>query len=620
MGDVTISGAISGIDTAAMINQLVSLQTNQQTLLRNQQSAVQKRADAYSSIVTSLNALSKQAGELAKTSAWVGSTATSSSASVTAQATGTTAASLTFDVTATAAAHTLISSDSVLSTSAQVASGGSLALTRLDGSSETIDVGGGTLSEVVTAINNSGSGLRATAVQTAPGAYRLQISSNETGAGSEFTLDGLDGFTGMSLLTQGTDASITIGTNPETAYTATSSTNTFDELIPELSFTVSKVESGVTVSAAIDGSTVADQVEAMVKTANALLSDISTKSSWDITTKTGGPLSGDSTARTLTQNILGIAGTSGAPGVELSRDGRLVFNRENFLDAFVKDPSAVAQAFGAKATFTADVAATSTSVELIGSTSASRSGTYTLNITSSSARDQWTMNPPGGIISGQTVVLMRGSSLVSYTAGATDTMSDVIDAINLRSASAGFGVTASLDGTTVVFAADRAGTSGGFTATLDDAEGTHTVTGRDIAGWIDGQEARGVGDVLSLVTGEGTAVGLSLKVTTTDADLAATGGDVGSISFSAGLAQRLIALAEDATRSTTGLVTSAGEGAKSQINRIQEQIDAWDKRLDTYRETLTRQFTAMETALARMQSTLTMVNGLSTNMLGTNNS
>jgi flagellar hook-associated protein 2 len=620
MGDVTISGAISGIDTAAMVNQLVTLQANQQTLLRNQQSAVKKRADAYASIVTSLNTLSQQAGELSKTSAWVGSSATSSSTSVTAQATGTTAASLTFDVTATAASHTLISNDAVFTTSAQVASTGSLTLDRLDGSSEVIDVGTGTLDEVVTAINNSGSGLRATTVQTAPGAYRLQISANESGAASEFTLDGLDGFTGTSLLTQGTDASITIGTNPETAYTATSSTNTFDELIPELSFTVSKVESGVTVSAVVDGAIVADQIEAMVKTANSLLSDITAKSSWDMTTKTGGPLSGDSTARALTQNILGIAGTSGAAGVGLTRDGQLTFNRETFLAAFIKDPTAVAQAFGAKTTFTADTGATSTSVELIGSTSATRSGSYTLSVTSSSARDQWMMDPPGGIISGQTVVLMRGGNLVSYTAGAMDTMSDVIDAINLRSASADFGVTAALDGTAVVFTANQAGSSGAFTATLDEAEGTHTVTGRDIAGKIDNQEARGIGNVLSLVDGEGTAVGISLKVTTTDADLAATGGNLGTVSFSAGLAQRLVTLGEDATRSTTGLVTSAEEGAKSQISRIQEQIEAWDKRLDTYRETLTRRFTAMETALARMQSTLTMVNGLSTNMLGSTKS
>jgi len=616
MGDVTISGAISGIDTATMINQLVSLQSNQQTLLRNQQSTVQKRADAYASLITSLNTLSTQATALAETSDWAGSTTTSSSASVTAEATGTTAANLTFDVTATAAAHTLISSDSVSSTATQVASGGSLTLTRLDGSTETIDVGGGSLAEVVTAINNSGTGINATTVQTGPGTYRLQVAANATGAASEFTLDGLDGFTEMSLLTQGTDASITVGTNPDTAYTATSSTNTFDELIPGLSFTVSKVESGVTVTAAVDGTAVADQVEALVKTANSLLSDISTKSAWDATTKTGGALTGDGTARALAQNILGIAGTSGAAGVELTREGRLAFDRQAFLDAFAEDPTAVGQAFGAKSAFTADPGVTNTSVELVGTTSSTRTGSYTLNLTSSAARDQWSMNPPGGIIAGQTVVLMRGSSLVSYTAGAMDTMSDVIDAINLRSAASGFGVTAALDGMTILFTANRAGTASAFTATLDDVEATHAVTGRDVAGTIDGQAARGIGDVLSLVTGEGTAVGLSLKVSTTDADLAANGGDLGTVTFTSGLAQRFVALVEDATRSTTGLLTSAQEGAEDQIDRLQDQIEAWDTRLETYRETLTRQFTAMETALAKMQATLSIVSGLSVNMLG----
>ena len=43
MSQVSVSGMMSGVDTASLINSLVSVQQNQQTLLKNQQSQQQKR-------------------------------------------------------------------------------------------------------------------------------------------------------------------------------------------------------------------------------------------------------------------------------------------------------------------------------------------------------------------------------------------------------------------------------------------------------------------------------------------------------------------------------------------------------------------------------------------------
>ena len=57
----SISGAVSGLDTQSIINSLVSVQANQQTLLQTQQSTAQKRLDAYTSLITSLNSLAAQA-------------------------------------------------------------------------------------------------------------------------------------------------------------------------------------------------------------------------------------------------------------------------------------------------------------------------------------------------------------------------------------------------------------------------------------------------------------------------------------------------------------------------------------------------------------------------------
>src|SRR5258707_852248 len=141
--NVSISGAVSGIDTASLINQLMTVEAQSQTAIKDKQTAAQKAADAYTSLISSLKSFAAQAATVAKTATWQGSPATSSSTSVTATATGNAQGTLTFDVTGLAAAHTLISASGVSSTGAVVA-GGSLTVADKDGNTKgTINVGNG---------------------------------------------------------------------------------------------------------------------------------------------------------------------------------------------------------------------------------------------------------------------------------------------------------------------------------------------------------------------------------------------------------------------------------------------------------------------------------------------
>lgn len=611
MSQMSISGAVSGLDTASIINQLVSVQANQQTLLKSKQSTVQKTSDAYASLITSLGKLSTAATDVSRTSAWKGTTATSNSTSVTVSTTSNLTSSLTFDVTSLAEAHALISAEPVASLSTTVASG-PLTLTR-NGTDSTIEVGTGSLSDVVAAINASDSGLVATAVQTGPGAYRLQVSSATTGAASSFTLAGLDGFTGMNVLAQGADATVHVGTDPATAYDATSSTNTFSSLLPGISFTVGKLENGVTVRSTVDGGAVADKVSAMVDAANSVLSYIRQQTAWNATTKTGGALLGESAVRALQQNILGTVGGAGAPGVHLTRDGQLTFNRTEFLDDYKADPSAVARAFGYRSTFQAGDGVSGTRVEVSSATGTARAGTYQVHVEVPPAREQWTVDP-GGSIAGKTLVLERGAAVLTYTAGGLDTLDDAVNAINQLSLEEGFGVSAALDNGIIVLTAASAGSAPAFIPTLDGVEGTQITVGSDIAGTIDGQDATGLGGVLSLATGTGGAVGLSLDISTTDADLAASGGDLGLISYTPGLAQSLSSLSAAATNSRTGSLTTAQESTQTEIKTIQDQIDSWNDRLTAYRKTLTLQFTAMETMLAQLKSSMSAITNLTSTL------
>jgi flagellar hook-associated protein 2 len=599
MAGFSISGAISGLDTASMIDGLMSIEANQQSLLKNRQAATQKTIDAYAALITKLNGVSSAAATVAKTSTWNGVLATSSSTSVGVTAIGTSPGSVTFDVTSVAKAHTLISDGSIAGTATVVASG-PLTLTR-NGVDTQIDVGDGSLDSVVKAINNGNYGVRATAVQTSPGQYKLQLRGTSTGAASQFAVAGLDGLSGLSTLSVGADAQVTVGKGSAAEFSVSSATNTFTDLVPGLSFTVSKVESDVTVSANLDSSKVADTIQKLVDAANDALSAMAAQSTWNATTKSGGPLNGEAAVRAAQQKILAMVGSNQAAGVHLTRDGRFSFDKDEFATAFKASPEAVAKQFGAQAAFTPAAGLTG-SVSFVRASASTRAGTYAVQVAVAAAKEQWKTEPPGGVIAGQTIVIQMGSRTVTHTAGATDNLADVMAALNTQLSTSGLGLAAAVDGNTLVFTAGSAGASSAFTVTVDGAAAQKVTAGRDVQGSINGVAATGTGTVL---TGAATALGaagLSLKVDLSDADIAATGGAVGTVKYASGFAQSFVDLIADLTSSTGGVLAAAKSGREANVKSLQKQIDAWDNRLVMRRSALTKQFTAMETALASLKS------------------
>ncbi|ADB73745.1 flagellar filament capping protein FliD [Geodermatophilus obscurus] len=69
-----------------------------------------------------------------------------------------------------------------------------------------------------------------------------------------------------------------------------------------------------------------------------------------------------------------------------------------------------------------------------------------------------------------------------------------------------------------------------------------------------------------------------------------------------GLAQRLATTAKDATKSTTGTLTLLAQGREALVKDYQSRIADWDLRLAARKEALTRQFSAMETALSSLKN------------------
>jgi flagellar hook-associated protein 2 len=69
-----------------------------------------------------------------------------------------------------------------------------------------------------------------------------------------------------------------------------------------------------------------------------------------------------------------------------------------------------------------------------------------------------------------------------------------------------------------------------------------------------------------------------------------------------GIAERIREVAKSASDTTTGTLISLAKGQDSLARDIQDRIAAWDLRLAKRKETLTRQFTAMETALSSLSN------------------
>jgi flagellar hook-associated protein 2 len=212
---------------------------------------------------------------------------------------------------------------------------------------------GATLTDVVRALNGPGTGVSATAVQVGVGAYRLQVTSTTTGSASDVTLGngvfpaGQSSLGDMQQLSAGTDTVLRVGTGPG-AFDVTSSTTSVSGLLPGVTITALKADPSttVTVNVASDTSGMADQMASMVAQANAVLSFVDAKSSYDATSKTGGPMVGDSMGRDLTTRLTAavIGSSSSTPamsGVSVARDGSISFDRAVFLAALAKDPATV---------------------------------------------------------------------------------------------------------------------------------------------------------------------------------------------------------------------------------------------------------------------------------------
>ena len=89
---------------------------------------------------------------------------------------------------------------------------------------------------------------------------------------------------------------------------------------------------------------------------------------------------------------------------------------------------------------------------------------------------------------------------------------------------------------------------------------------------------------------------------TVSAGIDGIAGNADDVTTPVGLAAQLESLAKGASNSTTGSLVMLAKSEDALAKDLQSRIDAWDTRLALRKDSLTRQFTAMEKALGTMQN------------------
>ncbi|MHB1139050.1 MAG: flagellar filament capping protein FliD [Microthrixaceae bacterium] len=593
---MAVDGLVSGLDTTQIIESLMAIERQPQVAMVARQTTAKNQLDAYKSIRDKMAALGTAATNLATASKWNARTATSSSpstATVSSTSTGS-LGSLTFTVDRLATAHGVRSANTSATADTIVASSGTITVDLGDGAGpQAVDVGGGTLSEVATALNKADLGLRAAVVNTGNG-YHLQVDSATTGADSTFTLGGLDPAVGGTVATNlAQDAQLTIGSGPG-AYAVTSASNTFTDLLPGVSITaVSASTTPVTTTVSENVQALSDAVKALVDAANAAL-----RTAYDSKNKMGATLNGDSAVRRAAQEITRAVidivdtsslGSAGLAGVKLERTGKFTFDAEGFKTAYTKDPAAVRALFAQSGT------ATDGNVSFVSSGSRAQSGTYAVEVTTAAAQATTTGLTDGWPLGAATTVGVRiGTTEATYEIGAGESAADAAAGLQAAIDAAGLRLEVTESGGGLALSTLDFGASATFDVAWDGV--THTThAGVDVAGTIDGVAAVGKGQQLQIDPVDPRLGGLAVLVT------GSTTGPQGTITYGAGIAQRLASAVTRSNDLVDGYLTNAEKGKQNKIDTLATSITDYDRRLEVREARLRTYWASLEVTLGKLK-------------------
>ena len=126
--------------------------------------------------------------------------------------------------------------------------------------------------------------------------------------------------------------------------------------------------------------------------------------------------------------------------------------------------------------------------------------------------------------------------------------------------------------------------------------------GVDVEGTINGEQADGLGRILTGAAEAENVEGLALRVSTTADELASSGGDSGNVELIYGVGRLLSDQLSFITDKIDGTLKNRKEAIDNTIESLDDQIQTLERRVDRTRQNLVRKFASLEGSLAGLQA------------------
>jgi flagellar hook-associated protein 2 len=516
----------------------------------------------------------------------------------------------------------------------------------------TIDGTNNTLAGVRDAINAADAGVTASIINDGSG-YRLVLKSNTTGAENAVNISVADtgdsnntDANGLSRLAFNTsvtnldqtkaasNASLTIN-----GLAVSSASNSVADAVEGVTFSLKETtESPVTITVARDTAKAKAALEGFVNQFNELTKTLNSLTDYNADAEQGSLLTGDATLRTLARTIRNYLNTSVSNGGSYSTlaelgvttkvlDGTLEIDSTKLQKVLDEDPTDIARVLAAFGT------PSNSNVRFLAGTSATQEGTFSVSATETTTAGYWTagsavgepkFNGSDGIefditidgLGTQTISL-GGNFDQTPTNGVLDAAEETNLADALRDEiSTAFGVplnspvasvsfvggvltitSATTGSSSSVSVSPSAGSVSGNTK-LGIAGGGSSTQGTSAVSYTINGEAASESD--GVITGAvGTDVeGLQLEI------LGNATGDLGTISFSRGIAVQVNSLITDLLASD-GLIEARLDGLNSSVKDLSSQRDALELRANSLEKRYRSQFNGLETLIAQLNTTQT---------------
>lgn len=306
---ITFGGLASGLDTNAIVSALVAVEQRQVTLLQTQKSTAQSKSDLFTKLKGLLDTLKTKSDALSSQSSVVAFSAKpGTDGFFTASADGTaSAANYEVEVTALAQSGRKVTVGYADQNATSLGTGTLKVTVGTTTTNIAIDAAHATLGGIRDAINAANIGAKASIINDGSGSpYRLSIEGKDTGAANTLSIDA-SGLTGggatisfdNALNRTAQDAVVKID-----GVTIKRGTNTIQNAIKGVTLTLSdETTSAVKLAVSVNDTQTHRNIQDFVDAYNAVVGFANDQAKYDTTAKKSGPLSGDTTLRSLGRQL-----------------------------------------------------------------------------------------------------------------------------------------------------------------------------------------------------------------------------------------------------------------------------------------------------------------------------